>query len=509
MAYLEQEPVALNPFSPWRNRPDTLLRTLVGRDHVVRDILEKVTRFAAGAPPKHCLLIAPRGLGKTHILSLLFNCFDGGCTYPSFKEIARDLLPVFILEEERYSIHSLTALLMSVFEKFSEQTGAGEEWAIPPTLDEDSDIIEYCLEKIKEYSAASGKKIILLCDNLEEIFHQWHPADFKRLRAFLSDQEALMLIGSAVRIFNEIVHPEQPFYEFFETVPLYDLDRGQMLELFRLRFREDGQEEEFNRKEKELEGKLAAISTLTGGNPRLVVFSYDIATKKNVFEIERAVDELMESLSEYFRGRYERLAPQERTILDAFARMEGPATPTEIMQKTRFKKNSTHAYIKKLKDAGYIEPLGTGKRRITRYDVTERLFRIWRQTATVSGKRRFKIFVQFLKLYFTPDEVRKDFLYSVEAFKEEWQQNRPERKKNLIHYLSYLAQMEATNNKDEFIIYIQAADTLVKDAELREMLKPYIYAGKYLKDGDPAILEEVFPEVRDVIEDIVGKFEKP
>ncbi|MCK5059507.1 MAG: DUF815 domain-containing protein, partial [Candidatus Aminicenantes bacterium] len=323
MAPDKRRDVPLNPFSPWRSQPGSLQRTIVGRDHVINDILDKTGRFCKGAPAKHCLLIGRRGLGKTHILALLFHVFDKNCVFTGYETISGDVLPVLLLEEERYSLHSLAIFLLKIFEKFSEKAVGESGWRIPGGLDSDDDLIEYCFDKLKEISSSEKKKIIILCDNLEEVLAQWQEREYKKLRSFLSDQQAVMIIGTAVKVFKEIVSPKQPFYEFFEVVPLVDLSDNLMLELLKKRFTEDNLESEFRSKERHLKDKMAAISKLTGGNPRLVVFLYDIVTKKNVFEIEDATNELMESLSEYFRNRFSDLAPQERTILDAFAGMDG------------------------------------------------------------------------------------------------------------------------------------------------------------------------------------------
>lgn len=450
----------LNPFSPWRNTPVILQSTIVGRDFMIESIVEKAGDFAQGSPAKHCLLIGRRGLGKTHMLSLLYHYFEGNCTLTGFESISGQVLPVILLEEERFSLNSLAQFLLSIFERFAEKTGDKKKWAIPESLETDDDVCEYCFEYLKNISAADSKKIIFLCDNLEEIFKQWGEKEYKKLRVFLSDQRAVMIIGTAVRVFKEIVSPKQPFYEFFERVPLVDLTDEQMLEVLEKRFSGDNLEKEFEKKEKHLKNKVAAISTLTGGNPRLVVFLYDIVTKKNVFEIENATEELMESLNEYFRNRFTELSPQERTILDTFAAMDGPATPKEVSKKTRIKEHSVRTNIKRLKDAGYIDTVEYGKHRASRYDVTERLFRLWRQTATISGKKKFRIFIKFLELYFTPDELKEDFNRSVELVDSYFQQNKQDYVNRILHYLSYLQQAAKGNLKYE--IFDKRTDYLLK-----------------------------------------------
>jgi len=605
MEFEGRRKVSLNPFSPWRNSAENLQRTIVGRDFIIKDILDKIRRFSRGAPAKHCLLIGRRGLGKTHVLSLLYHYLAKNCIIPEFKTIAGGVLPVILLEEERYSLNSLTLFLMKIFEKLSEIAPGEEKWVIPGQLDSDEDVIEYCFESLKNISSPGKKKIIILCDNLEAVFKQWQEREYKTLRAFLSDQQAIMIIGTTVKIFKEIISPKQPFYEFFEMVPLYDLSNDQMLELLKKRFSEDRLEEEFAQKEKHLKNNVAAMAKLTGGNPRMMVFLYDAATKKNVFEIESAIEELMESLNEYFRNRLTTLAPQERTILDAFAGMEGPATPLEIARKTRIKEQSAYAHIKRLKDAGYIEVVEFGKHKISRYDVTERLFRLWRQTATVSGRRKFRILLRSLKLYFTPGEFKAgdtykpgngiDFLSGesdfkkngeklykfkseIQAVKEEQGLNAMAnhlinqacqgefgeqmeglagkiRKENLedsqvtelvygiFHIMEsslangdtltpnglfttllklnewhkmaevqevialYLRKLVDVRDRPLFIDSMNLAVKHISEKDLLELIKAFLYAGRYLEEGNKVILEEVFPETRDIIFDIIEKFE--
>ncbi|MCI0471759.1 MAG: tetratricopeptide repeat protein [Candidatus Aminicenantes bacterium] len=459
----------LNPFSPWRSSAASLQRTLVGRDHIVEDMMRKTARFSQGAPAKHCLLVGRRGLGKTHILTLLYHYFEGNCLLPGFEHIADNLLPVLLLEEERYSLNSLVIFLMKVFEKFAERYPTEMRWMIPAGLDSDDDIREYCLENLKAISAAGNKKIIILCDNLEEVLKQWQERDYKILRAFLSDQKAVMLIGTAVRIFAEIIEPDQPFYEFFEITPLVDLPGAELLNLFEQRFNEDGRQEEFEQRKEPLKNKLAAIAGLTGGNPRLLVFLYDIVTKRNIFEIESATEELLEGLSEYFRNRFNDLAPQERTVLDAFAGMDGPATPKEIAQKTRLKGQSTYAHIKNLKDAGFIQPVEYAVHKISRYDVTERLFRMWRQNATVQGKKKFRLFIKFLKIYYTPEELKEDFYSSFRQLQEAFKQENRGAVEEYLCYTSYL--QEAAESSLKFEIFNKRADLLLKMGDVDRIIE--------------------------------------
>ncbi len=187
---------------------------------------------------------------------------------------------------------------------------------------------------------------------------------------------------------------------------LPELTHEQVIELVGRCFEEDGRRAEFEDRRQELSRKLPAIQLLTGGNPRLVLFLYGIAARSAFLDIETALRNLLEELREYFVRRFDELPTQARKVLDTIAQMDGPATPTEIAHAARLEPALVNAQLKRLKYGQYVRPIKLKPQKATRYDISERLFRIWRQTATVAGRQRFRFLAEFLKLYFTPEEIR-------------------------------------------------------------------------------------------------------
>ena len=51
--------------------PDRLEKTTIGREEMLRDLLEKLARWTRKKTHQHYAFIGPRGVGKTHFLSLL------------------------------------------------------------------------------------------------------------------------------------------------------------------------------------------------------------------------------------------------------------------------------------------------------------------------------------------------------------------------------------------------------------------------------------------------------
>ena len=60
-----------HPFSPWLGSPESLLRTLVSRRAVLEELLQGLHDTQQGGSANHVLLVGPRGIGKTHLLSLV------------------------------------------------------------------------------------------------------------------------------------------------------------------------------------------------------------------------------------------------------------------------------------------------------------------------------------------------------------------------------------------------------------------------------------------------------
>ncbi|MFC1806096.1 tetratricopeptide repeat protein, partial [Planctomycetota bacterium] len=405
-----------HPFSPWLARPEQLQRMLVGREKLLCDLLQCVVHTGEGATPNHTLLVGPRGIGKTHILCLLDHYTSGRLKDPPGVEAPiQGWVSVLFTEEEYAGQNSLANLLLTLFQKLVEAQPLEDLWRLPTDLPErdDADVCDCCLDRLSRLHSERGQHLLLLVDNLQKVLQQWTSDEHDRLRASLMGQSPVLLIGTAPSVFREVVGQREAFHQFFDIHILRDLSHGQLLDLMERSFREEGRSEEFESREEELTRKIPAIGLLTGGNPRLAIFLYEIATRTTFIEIETALHGLIEELREYFIRRFDELADQPRKILDTMAQMPGPATPTEIAQAARLPVDSVHEQLRRLKRRHYVQPIKLKRQRATRYDITERLFRIWRQTATVAGRRRFRFLVDFLRLYFTPEEVRS--LYSEHA----------------------------------------------------------------------------------------------
>jgi hypothetical protein len=396
-------------FSPWLADPEQLSRTLVGNEEIIRDFLARLAAMDKGSSANHVLLVGPRGIGKTHLLCLTGHYVSRRLPVPeNWAFSASDWSCVLFTEEEYAGQNSLANFLLTLFEKLSEAMPGESRLCLPSDLagKPDKVVVECCFETLRGLHEKTDKRLLVLVDNLQKILQQWTTEEHHQFRKFLSAGRFVVILGSAPSVFREVLDQKAALHDFFEIRILSELSSDQVMELLARRFQEDQRADEFNSRREELARKVSAIEVLTGGNPRLILFLYQIATGSTFWEIETALRMLLEELREYFVRRFDELPDQARKILDTIAQMPGPATPSEIAAAARVRPQLVNAQLQRLKSNHLVRQIKMKRQRATRYDITERLFRIWRQTATVAGRQCFKFLADFLRLYFTPDEVQ-------------------------------------------------------------------------------------------------------
>lgn len=454
-------------FSTWLASSEQLERTLVGHHDVLRDFLSRLRGVEEGGPANHFLLIGPRGIGKTHLLCLGGHYVTGRAQRPKdWAGPSAAWVGVLFAEEEYAGQNSLANFLLTLFAKLQESLPLEELWHLPRTLHQEVDqhVIACCFERLERFHRERGGWILLLIDNLQKVLQQWPDDDHQRLRSFLSRNHLLVIFGSAPSVFREVMDQKAAFHDFFEVRLLSELTPEQVLELLARRFQEDGRQAEYETRKAELARKIPALAVLTGGNPRLVLFLYDIATRSTFLDIEVALRNLLEELREYFVRRFDELPDQARKVLDTIAQMPGPATPTEIAQAARLQPALVNAQLKRLKEGHYVQPVKFQRQKTTCYDITERLFRIWRQTATVAGRQRFRFLADFLKLYFTPDEVRGLYSRHLDCLRQPSQLPRDE----ILRHIEELYYFQAAGPADiRYGAFSIRVESLKKLGEMR------------------------------------------
>lgn len=400
----------LYKWTPALERPEDLQRLLVGRESLLKRLLQAIADAAEQWSPQHFLLIGPRGIGKTHLLLLLYHSVKGTIKWDeSFQNLSKSCEPI-LFSEEQYGIGSLAELLIGILKQLKEHTPneklerllAHVQDAPIPGEAEREMILEYLLQQSNEM----GKRLLLLLDNLQIILGNFTEEDQGRLRSILMSQDLFMIIGSAPTLFEAVLNYEAPFYNFFENIWLKEITFEEVEALLKKRLEHDKRTDILERFD-EYRSRIRAIVHLTGGNPRLILSLYQVFVEGEILEVERALLKLLDELTPYFQDRMKGLSEQQRKIIEAMALADSLSTPTEIAHLARLAANVVTSQLKRLQELGYVRSYKEKGKRETLYDISEQLFRLWRQMRVEAGRRRLSFLVKFLKIWFSEQEISR------------------------------------------------------------------------------------------------------
>ena len=443
----------VHKYNPRQCTPEELEATFVARQAILESILDDLETRADAPVNQHVLIIGPRGIGKTNLLLMVRK------RILETEALRAAYLPLQTAEEE-YSIAGLRDLFEKIirlvldFGRELPWTDMEEPIPLAPerlpleavlggmqAAGSDDEAAEIAIDAVRGFCERTDRKIVLLVDNLDLILGEQlrDDAQLGRLRDILMNESFLVLVGAAPTHFREVSGYDRPFYNFFRTIDLEDLSPDQMGELLRRRAEWDGNQVILARFD-ELEARIRAVHHLTGGNPRLVLMLYQLCTASELPEVRAAVNALLDDLTPYYKHRLEQLSAQQRRVMDTFARLGHPATPTELAEATRLPVNQVNSILKRLRETGFVAVAPQARRKTTLYMVTERVFRIWHQMRFATASRRLQFLIDFLRIWYSPVEWQREADRLLGAYRDTAGEKRFGEAERYLDHLGYLAE---------------------------------------------------------------------
>jgi hypothetical protein len=105
----------LSKFTPSLMLKDDLRAMFVQREWLLKHMVEGLHESVTTGAKHNYLLVGPRGIGKTHLISLIFHALEEMAGYPNEFQIAW-------LREEEWGVSSFLDLLFRILRSLADQS---------------------------------------------------------------------------------------------------------------------------------------------------------------------------------------------------------------------------------------------------------------------------------------------------------------------------------------------------------------------------------------------------
>lgn len=371
--------------------PAWLEKMLFGRRDTA-DWLEKTALlFAESGKATHSLLIGNRGMGKSHLMSVLYHRL-------AHKEVVRKNVVIAYLEEDPYGIANYLDLLRRILKAIAQKE---QHHAAKQQLQEAHQTLVATDAKLRIARAErillehlAGRRMLLLVENLNNIFEALGEEGQSRWRDFLQANDNTMICASSQAIFSDVQSRERPFFGFFHISYLQKLRYTEARDLL-LAMAEAQKNTELIAyvDTPEGEAKLRAIFELTEGNHRLLVAFYEFFMAEFRSELSKSFLRTVDQMKPYYESFLKLLPPQQQKIVQFLVQERIPQPGRAIADNCFLPINVLSKQMSELQRLGYVQ--NTRQGRDAYYEITEPMLRMCLESnETTDGI--LSIFVDFL-----------------------------------------------------------------------------------------------------------------
>jgi|GEM_PF-5659746 len=394
-------------YNPRKKSSEELSQSLVGADRwdILNGILGELALKKGESPKQHWMLVGARGMGKSHLLTLLHHkvCAD--------KKLSKLWIPVLFPEEIRMAGDLAKFLERAI----SEVQRDLEREKSPVAVDLKEKIVgirtirhdervEYLFSLMTWIRRETGRHILLIAENLQQLLgKKISLIDQKKLRAFLQSEDALLLIGSATTIFTALHDHSHPFYHFFHIRRLQELSFEDIKTLVgNLLSGHDKQER--TRIMTENEARLRVIHSFTGGNPRMAVFLSDIIKTDINEEMIHIMDRILDELTPYFEAIINDTPEYLHDIINTLAAFEPAQSPKEIAEHLEMEQGTVRNYLKQAKESGYVR-VAFSRGKSNYYCLNEYLYRAWFQMRDSGHREDMRWLMELMMFLYSREHI--------------------------------------------------------------------------------------------------------
>ncbi|OOV18207.1 tetratricopeptide repeat protein [Flavobacterium sp. LM4] len=451
----------LGLYNPQRLDDETVESLFVVRQKYFQLLMDKINKEKPNSIPQHYLFIGQRGMGKSTLLKRIE------------VELRKDdskFIPL-LFPEEQYNLNNLSEFWLNSLDALAdvlELIKMKDEVRLIDSkvkelgsIKDDEELARQAFQFLIEMSKKINKRPVLLIDNMSFIFDRLDKSEQHKLRAWLMQNEAPILIGASAVEIEDTFDYGAPFYDAFQISYLNKLSFEELLDILNNLAKLTNAQEILANINEEI-ARLKTIHQLTGGNPRTAVMLFKIIVKGFSKEINDDLEALLDEITPLYKARFEELSVQMQIIVDAIALHWDPMNLEQLRAETRLENGQLSPQLKRLVELGWLEKLDAYKAKGSAYQISERFFNIWFLMRRSSRRQKKELYClsKFLETFYGEDlyTMAKNSL-AIES-------------KSLNHITYNLAMAEVVKDKD---LKKQLTDKCYKDLKYEAKENPEIY----------------------------------
>ena len=389
-------------YSPGNMDRDSLEALFVGRGEVMEDVLSRVNKSISSRRKHYILLVGPRGSGKTHFLSLAYHRLMDQLDIAK----AQEGVAVALLNEEEWGVASYLDFVVRILRALADKApGLDDEIAeIYDRFSKDqTDAESYALEVLRHQTR--GKTLLLLCENLVDLFHGLNEEGQKRWRASIQEEGNWAIVATTPSLFDAVSLQDNPFHGFFTIRSLDKIDFDSGLELLAKKAAHEGKTELADFLRTPLgRARARAIHHLAAGNHRAYVVLFDFLDKESLKDLIDPFMHMVDDLTPYYQDKMRQLPPAQRKIVEFLCLRGTPTTIKDVSTHCLMSHQTAAKQIGELDKAGFVTRIPAGRN--TFCELSEPLMRICIEVKD-NNTQHFRLFVEFLRHWFTTRELER------------------------------------------------------------------------------------------------------
>jgi tetratricopeptide (TPR) repeat protein len=388
----------LSRFTPSLLSGQALERMFVQREPQAAAIVAGIRDSVLTKNKHYCLVTGPRGMGKTHLVSLIYH------RVVKDPELAGRVVIAW-LREDAWGIASYLDLLLAIVRALEEAkatpavVGAYQRIVALDTAED----AEAAAEGVVLAAAGAAGALLLICENLDAIFEGLGADGQHKLRALFQNHPLFTVLATSQSLFDDVTKRESPFYGFFRPVHLREFSLDDAVELLA------------KVAEHEAHPDLAALLTtptgrarvrvvhhLAAGNPRVYIIFSTFLTRQSLDELVGPLMQTLDDLTPYYQARMAHLSPQQRKLVEYLCEQRAAVQVHTIASANFITPQTVSGQLRKLAELGYVQSTPAGREVF--YELREPLLRLTLEVKKHRGAP-VQLILEFLRLWYSESQL--------------------------------------------------------------------------------------------------------